>query len=181
MNTYTLTITNQLPNYEALQEGFYLLLINYHKTPPHLAMVINGSLYEYNVKSTEYLVAYSKWSVLYAKLKTPVLAIKLNALGYSVSELQTQLITAFNFSTQEPTSCLMPINTAIQNTYNIDTQACYVVFDLLAKLNFSDIITHIILCNPSDKILITNNELCINSYTAAIVQQHIANLKNRIK
>lgn len=177
MSTYTLPLTAQLPTYETLQEGLYLLLVNCHKTPPHLAMVLNGTLYEYTVKPTKHALTYAQWSARYTKLKTPVLAIKLNSLGYSVDELQTQLITAFNFTNQQPTSCLMPINKAIQAIYNINTQECYVVFDLLAKLQFSDVITHTLLCNPLPTLPIINNELLLKRYSAAVVQQHIAELK----
>jgi hypothetical protein len=173
---YTLTITEQYTNYTLLQQGVYLLLINCYETPPHLALVLNGNLYEYTIKNSSTPIVFEKWSVVYAKLKLPIVAIQLNELGYSANELEAVLNTCFNFKIHTPTSCLIPINEALQRIYNINTTQSNVVFDTLDKLKFSNVITHVVLINASQSITI-DNELHLKKYTFDVVKQHIAQLK----
>jgi hypothetical protein len=173
---YNLTITSQANNYEQLERGWYLVLINVAQSPVHLGLMFKGLLYEYTVKQGFKRTKYATWSKQYTKLKLPIIALGLDELGYSWEDIETQLDDAFNTFNKAPLSCIMPINTVLQELYNINTTDCATIFNLLDKLKFSNIITQTLLLNSSTPAQ-NDGIYSIELYSFELVQNYITDLK----
>ncbi len=176
MAQYNLTITAQANNYAPLERGWYLVLINVAQSPVHLGLMFKGMLYEYTVKQGFKRTKYATWSKQYTKLTLPLVAIALDELGYSWEDIEAQLDDAFNTFNKAPLSCITPVNTVLQELYNINTTDCTTIFSLLDKLKFSNIITQILLLNsliPAQN----NGAFGIALYDFDVVQNYISALK----
>jgi hypothetical protein len=137
-----------------------------------------GMLYEYTVKNGFKRTKYAAMAKQYTKLKLPVIAIQLDELGYTSDDIVELLDDDFNTFNKAPQSCLTPIVSVLNKLYNIDVLQCNVVFDVLDKLKFSQIITHIYLIN-STLVLPKDMELKINTYTVTLVNANILSLQNK--
>lgn len=121
-----------------LQEGVYLILLNPHQVPPHLLMSVGGKVFSISTKGVELdkpievywkLIHKYNFTALYVQLELPEF--------FTLDQLQERIRTitsGFPNVSVSGVSCLMPLKSFYQETYQVENNQIQLVFDLLDEM-----------------------------------------------
>ncbi|MBL4576898.1 MAG: hypothetical protein JKY18_04815 [Flavobacteriales bacterium] len=131
---------------ELLSTGVHIILFNPTTPPPHLLLLVHGSVFSISVSGPRVDWALSELIKMVERRKIPTLFISLEKpeslliKNTSVKELIHDLIMVHPGVVANEASCLFPIMEFCKTVYNIDISKVKVIFDLLDQLEDGNVI-----------------------------------------
>ena len=168
---------------DLLSEGVHIILFNPTVPPPHLLILVHGSVFSLSVSGPRVNWALSELLNMVARKKIPTLFISLKEPASvlikdtSVKEVIHDLTVAHKGVTANEASCLFPIMEFCKTVYNIDISKVKVIFDLLDQLNDLSLVTRLSQLNLDNWI--EDGVFRISRYGEEEVNEMITNLKNK--
>jgi len=185
MSEYTFQNINHLGEEaaEQLSTGVHIILFNPTSPPPHLLILVHGSVFSLSVTGPRVNWALAELLRTVGTKKIPSLFISLKepqsivVKDTDVKEFIHDLTVIHPGATANEASCLFPIMEFCKSVYNIDISNVKVIFDLLDQLEGKNLIESFSHLNM-DK-WIEDGAFHIERYREEEVNDMITNLKNQ--
>ena len=126
-----------------MEQGFFLLVLNALKKPPHLVLMVRGKPYSLTVNGPKMygshleiqkLIRAKKIPTLYFQLRSPKSAKDSELLG-----LAEQFTFEHSRAGSDNVTCLYPLKKFCEAAYCLDISRVHFIFDLLPLL-FNDLL-----------------------------------------
>lgn len=145
--------------------GVYVLLINADKTPPHIAVLDNGTYYSLGVNGLR-IVPYKSFKSYLDKKKSKVIFIELTLEGLDF-DIE---FSKYNKLNDKASTCLYPLKYTLKQQLVFDEKTINTIFDLMDVLKENDAISSVFERN------INANSFTIKQYNLDDVFLRIENL-----
>lgn len=177
--SFSIPITHQIEEIN-LEEGVFIFIHRASKIPPHIGLIVDGTLFEistngpgYEQKGIDLLKTAKKRGaeVIFIELIKP-------QNGVELKQQITHLVKHYH-NVSNDISCLNPVKDFIQSTYQIDVKRTSFIFELLPVLYLNHLIKATYEINISKKLI--EGQFILKTYTKEDVNQCIAavNRKNK--
>ena len=117
------------------KEGVYILLINADKTPPHIAVLDNGTYYSLGVNGLR-IVPFGSFKSYLNKKKSKAIFIELNLENLNFN---TEF-SKYSILNDSVSTCLFPLKHTLNQSLEFDVKEVKTIFDLMEILNESNVI-----------------------------------------
>lgn len=176
---YLIPITHPISEIN-IDKGFFIFIHRASKIPPHIGLIVDGTLFEISANGPGYSFSGSMMlktaqkrgvEVVYIELNTPVKKEE------DIEQLMTKLVKHY-FKVSSDVSCLNPVKDFIQETYQIDVSKANFIFELLPILYLNKLVKASFEVNLSHKLI--ENNFLLKKYTKQDIENSIAavNRKN---
>lgn len=116
--------------------GVYVLLINADKTPPHIAVLDNGTYYSLGVNGLR-IVPFGSFKSYLNKKKSKVMFIELNLKDLDFhSEF-----SKYEILNEKASTCLYPLKYTLRQQLPFNEEDVKTIFDLFDVLKTNDVIS----------------------------------------
>jgi len=163
-------------------KGIYIGVINVYDVPPHLTLIVDGSVFSLSVKGAKINSDVSDLLRLIKKRRIKALFFALESDGNNlgdrekINKLATSAATQHAKITSTGVTCLFPIKEFCKSIYGIDISQVYSIFDLLPLLYERKLVKQVFHINLDDFIEAGKYVMC--KYTMADINNMINNLKS---
>ena len=154
------------PDFSFLNQGMFVWVINWLKTPPHLGMSYNGRYYSVTIHESQVDKPIEGLIRLFEQKSKPVFFVE---IAHTIYTNQQVMNDAFSVELDNSTTCIAPINKVLfGDHFRFDTIA-----QLLRELEQQNLIQHIHIPWYEN-----SEEVTIESYTKSEVIAFIESKKN---
>jgi len=167
---------------EWLSNGIHIILLKPTEPPPHLSIMVHGSVFSISVSGPRVNWALSELLRTIRTKKIPTLFISLKKPASVLVRERDMKECIHDLTVLHPgvkadeVSCLFPIMEFCKTVYNIDISKVKVIFDLLDQLNEKNVIQRLSQMNMTRWIV--DGAFHIERYGEDDVNKMIANLNN---
>jgi hypothetical protein len=181
-------INNVLPFFElkSLKNGIFLHLFRADSTPPHLALIINGTYFDLGVKGPRIRKDLDVLLAIIKSKSVKALFISLNkrpnyseeVLSLTMKKILLQYKGLDLDTHQGKISCLTPIKEFCEWKYDINCNEVNFIFDLLPILYEFEIYGNAYHLNMEN--LIFERKIILNKYSREDINRRINKLKENM-
>jgi hypothetical protein len=158
----------------SLQSGSHIILYDAFRTPPHLFLCIDGSVFTLNISGVKFYRTIDAFLKLIQSKNKPIVGIELHSSNniLNFSEILT-IFKQFQFASTDKT-CLQPITSYLSERFLISFDPNSVIFDVVNALNEHNLITKTYTFNIEGKAL--DRRIILDKYDAEIVKSHLLSI-----
>lgn len=167
---YKLNHIEPIESFSKLEKGTFILIMHPEKTPPHIALLVDGLFYSSGVGGVKNGEALSVFWKLVTVKHTPIIFV--NIKEESNKNILNKIFETNYIEENNLTTCLSNVKSYFGESKGIDVSTIALVFDLLDSLK-KDIIN----VYSVNLVLDKDNSFSIKKYTLKDVYERINTLK----
>lgn len=158
-----------------LLNGIYIVVLHAMRIPPHIGLIIDKEYHSLTIKGQDYNTQVKALTRNIEQRKIPSLFIKIKSHStFSHSYLKEHFILniqQFPRVDKNVATCLSPIKLFFEEVYDIPMNDVHFLFDLLPKLQQSELIEHTL------SLFVNEKEYQLPLYTQEQLDKEIENVR----